>query len=762
MSILNLESTKLTTFSTEMKNAHASTALTSSTQGIVFAYTDDSSPFYRLEYSQYPHSSGYYGSSSYFEVCLSLVKPGSEICLHNQVYQYALASVFHNAEITFLPDCKYKVSFEISASRSATKTSVSWEIDGTDSSSCSGKVGMFASGVPPFQWRRISATANLKSCAHSQPEESDWKCNGQTGSCYKVVQTLKSWAGAQHYCAALPQPGSNLVSIQSPEENVFVKDLITQNGFADGFFKAWIGLTDEDTEGNWRWANGGSGGIPSYFNWAKYFPNGAGDHVILTSDGTWIDTSGDDDICLFVCKIPAPPCPEPKPLAHGAVSSQNDGIYTLESTITYHCNQGYTLKGSDVRTCNSSQLWSGIEPLCVPTAPLSIVTASVSAPYSFQSVSSSPAHAVYFASPEFESPRDVIVGVDMCGSSRKAQVFVSETVALPGPSSQDTTSHDANPGLNTYRLAVGSHKHLFVSVNVQDQATKDDSASPSFRLLFWPAVSSSWPSACGAVQVEATHNSVTVLVKGAAFLSDSSDSCSSGGGTSYHYVAYYSKNDGSGMPHSPCWMASNVDHTDVVSSAGSTVSLRISHLTKNTRYAIRVMVSSIDGKWSTFYQQVLVITAAHGTDVDAGGFNASANGSTAVRISKTETTAWVIIGAVAAVALCLLSVVYSVKWWQKHRGFGVMQLLLKRDLTRHTRLDEQDEEFDTQSAELDESTSEYCLEMNETVAAPHAELPVAAEAGIELSIDSEADSETKHGHEVDESTVRSDGDEGEV
>jgi hypothetical protein len=165
-----------------------------------------------------------------------------------------------------------------------------------------------------------------------------------------------------------------LVSIQSQEENDFVKALITQT---DSNSESWIGLTDEDIEGSFRWVAGTSfSSLPSFFNWGPHQPNAAGDHVMMTSDGTWLDTSGDDDICLFVCEIPAPLCVAPKRVAHGAVSgSDNASGFILNSTVSYLCDQGYTLQGPAVRTCNSIQVWSGAEPQCVPTSPLS--TASI-------------------------------------------------------------------------------------------------------------------------------------------------------------------------------------------------------------------------------------------------------------------------------------------------------------------------------------------------------------------------------------------------
>ena len=38
---------------------------------------------------------------------------------------------------------------------------------------------------------------------------------------------------------------------------------------------------------------------------------------------------------------------------------------TVETVATYTCNDGYTLKGEESRTCRESGQWSGEAPTCV-------------------------------------------------------------------------------------------------------------------------------------------------------------------------------------------------------------------------------------------------------------------------------------------------------------------------------------------------------------------------------------------------------------
>ena len=61
-------------------------------------------------------------------------------------------------------------------------------------------------------------------------------------------------------------------------------------------------------------------------------------------------------------------------LLHSAVNCGNPGTptngqrslssTTYNSVVTYTCDVGYTLQGSNSRTCQSSGQWSGIVPQC--------------------------------------------------------------------------------------------------------------------------------------------------------------------------------------------------------------------------------------------------------------------------------------------------------------------------------------------------------------------------------------------------------------
>jgi GH25 family lysozyme M1 (1,4-beta-N-acetylmuramidase)/predicted small integral membrane protein len=125
------------------------------------------------------------------------------------------------------------------------------------------------------------------------PPESGTSTYG--GHYYKLITAAKTWANAKADCLAR---GGHLVTITSSGENTFVKSLVGANC-------AWIGLTDEQTEGVWKWVTGES---VVYTNWSTYEPNnccGGEDYGEMCSDGYWNDNGGPRDYNLtryYVCE----------------------------------------------------------------------------------------------------------------------------------------------------------------------------------------------------------------------------------------------------------------------------------------------------------------------------------------------------------------------------------------------------------------------------------------------------------------------------
>ncbi|XP_065142467.1 CD209 antigen-like protein C isoform X2 [Paramisgurnus dabryanus] len=69
------------------------------------------------------------------------------------------------------------------------------------------------------------------------------------GSCYFISDDITSWPRSQAYCK---QRGGDLAIVLTAEEQTFIWDLLPR-----GHWNAyWIGITDEETEDEWRWVDG--------------------------------------------------------------------------------------------------------------------------------------------------------------------------------------------------------------------------------------------------------------------------------------------------------------------------------------------------------------------------------------------------------------------------------------------------------------------------------------------------------------------------
>uniref|UniRef100_A0A3P9MCZ9 C-type lectin domain-containing protein n=1 Tax=Oryzias latipes TaxID=8090 RepID=A0A3P9MCZ9_ORYLA len=97
-------------------------------------------------------------------------------------------------------------------------------------------------------------TKKLMDCKQSKSENplksktgcpEDWIRFGSF--CYFFSEESKSWNEAREFCRARE---ADLVVINSKEENEFISKLKKQ--------KVWIGLSDRDLEGTWKWVDGSS------------------------------------------------------------------------------------------------------------------------------------------------------------------------------------------------------------------------------------------------------------------------------------------------------------------------------------------------------------------------------------------------------------------------------------------------------------------------------------------------------------------------
>ncbi|XP_056103765.1 CD209 antigen-like protein E isoform X1 [Rhinichthys klamathensis goyatoka] len=113
------------------------------------------------------------------------------------------------------------------------------------------------------RYRLISKNENLTN-ERDQLRNNLQSSDGWTyykSSFYYMPNETKSWNESRRYCT---ERGADLIIINNREEQDFVKNMT-------GKAIVWIGLTDSDVDGRWKWVDGST--LTSGF-WANGEPNG--------------------------------------------------------------------------------------------------------------------------------------------------------------------------------------------------------------------------------------------------------------------------------------------------------------------------------------------------------------------------------------------------------------------------------------------------------------------------------------------------------
>jgi hypothetical protein len=114
-------------------------------------------------------------------------------------------------------------------------------------------------------WQKVSVAAAtaLMSLGVSSAAQAFTITNPTTGNQYFLTELPLTWSEAQTEATAA---GGNLVTINDAEEQKWLLDVF---GNTQLF---WIGFTDEETEGVWKWVSGEN---VTYTNWTPLEPNNA-------------------------------------------------------------------------------------------------------------------------------------------------------------------------------------------------------------------------------------------------------------------------------------------------------------------------------------------------------------------------------------------------------------------------------------------------------------------------------------------------------
>jgi parallel beta-helix repeat protein len=116
---------------------------------------------------------------------------------------------------------------------------------------------------------------------------------------YKLIREPKTWSEAKAYCEAI---GGHLVTIRDSDENNFVRNLADVLGTPKPI---WLGLTDEEYEGDWKWITGEN---YDYNNWnidADEPDDANGQDYAMSHNGKWYDDGGPSKpstALYFVCE----------------------------------------------------------------------------------------------------------------------------------------------------------------------------------------------------------------------------------------------------------------------------------------------------------------------------------------------------------------------------------------------------------------------------------------------------------------------------
>ncbi|XP_041036060.1 C-type lectin domain family 10 member A-like isoform X2 [Carcharodon carcharias] len=166
-----------------------------------------------------------------------------------------------------------------------------------DMTGLNGKIRNMSETLEQMLRDRRSFCTVFQNCSESLCP-SGWEDHNQ--HCYRFSTDTVNWDSAKQQCES---ENSHLIIINTEQEQNFIKKFLENNPW--GY---WIGLTDGESEGNWKWVDG----TPvSFTQWDQGEPNNWNDNencAIIRASG-WNDYSCSDQF-RFICEKRALTCVE--------------------------------------------------------------------------------------------------------------------------------------------------------------------------------------------------------------------------------------------------------------------------------------------------------------------------------------------------------------------------------------------------------------------------------------------------------------------
>lgn len=173
-----------------------------------------------------------------------------------------------------------------------------------------------------FEFYGCSTEVNSQYCGMG------WKRDPISKHCYQLNTKRTTWDAAESLCLA---QGSHLLSFTSYQERDFIKNLLKpMSGRVDEF---WIGLTDQDEEGVFRFSDQSPIVVDFWQRYAYHKSDVSKNcYAVNSADGRW-DNKDCTEFREFICKKSYASFYTPKASFNGNIASSADLFWQMDKIV---------------------------------------------------------------------------------------------------------------------------------------------------------------------------------------------------------------------------------------------------------------------------------------------------------------------------------------------------------------------------------------------------------------------------------------------